>query len=266
MKWEVSLKGAIEIGDGWSTLNITSATEWDLKPLCLVITEGSDPLTSAVIYVYNFSTPDIFLASEIVANRSEKIICNISSLTVGGSIPSSINISLSMGSSILNSSHGISSVEYSFVAKPQEDGDDILCVAYLQVASEVLEKSANRTLKIVASPYNVSISTNLKVYKSGASLVVKCHAEGKPFPEFSWDLPSKVGVEYSDGNKTITIHPAQVNHNGTYRCLVHNVYGNNSAKVEILYEEMSRSLVVVWVMVSLVIIGILGVIIWYCRK
>ncbi|XP_053227594.1 sialic acid-binding Ig-like lectin 5 isoform X1 [Podarcis raffonei] len=237
LEWEVSVEGGIQKGDGWISLNITNVSEWELQPICIVQRAGFDSLdTNVVIYVYQFSTPVLNLTSKIVANHWEKIVCSIPSLKVrGSSSPSNVSIFLRKGSNVLKWERSIS-VEYSFLAKPQEDGDEILCEANLQVGSEVLQKSANRTLKIVASPYNVNISTNFTVYKTGAALVVKCHAEGKPFPEFSWDLPSQTGVEYSDNNKTITIPSAQKYHNGTYRCLVHNVYGDGLTEVDILYE------------------------------
>lgn len=87
-----------------------------------------------------------------------------------------------------------------------------------------------------ASPYNVSISATHVTYKVDAKIVVTCNAKGKPNPEYSWELPSEVNVEFSNSNKTVTITSAKELHNGTYRCLIHNIYGKNSAQIDIVFE------------------------------
>ncbi|KAH0628773.1 hypothetical protein JD844_010285 [Phrynosoma platyrhinos] len=215
-----------------------------------------------------FSTPDIYMASEIKNGHSDRIICNISSLRVRDQISPNINISLSRGTTLLNSSYGQSSLEYSLVANlNRDDGAEIICVAQVQVGSEVLNKSATRTLKVVASPYNVSVSTNHMTYQANTNIVVTCEAEGKPFPEFLWDLPPKASVEFSNNNRTLTIQSAQSFHNGTYRCLAHNMYGNKSAQIDILYQGKSRSWIVALVVVSLLaLVFIFGILWFHFRK
>ncbi|XP_062979172.1 hemicentin-2-like isoform X2 [Elgaria multicarinata webbii] len=268
MKWEAPLKHVNLKGVGWISLSIASVTEWSLEPICEVKGESMQHLAKAVTYVYQFSTPDIYLASEVVDGRSQSITCNVSSLRVGDSIPPNINISLTRGGKILNSTHGYPSAAYSFVANfQQDDGSEILCMASVQVGSEVLEKSVNRTLRIVASPYNVSVSTKVRTYKAGAHIVVTCNAKGKPSPEFSWDLPCKDGVEFSDNSKTVTIRSAESFHNGTYRCLAHNRYGKSLAEVDILFEDKSRSWITALVVVSLLAVVFIAGLFWYhCRK
>lgn len=94
-----------------------------------------------------FSSPEIHLASEVIAERREKIVCSISNLKLGNTIPP-INVTLLGDGHILNTSYSKSSVEYSFVAQPKQEGAEILCLASLQVGKEVLHKKANRTLKV----------------------------------------------------------------------------------------------------------------------
>ncbi|XP_042308510.1 vascular cell adhesion protein 1-like [Sceloporus undulatus] len=269
MEWEVSFARDVEEGEGWISLNIKNVTEWTPQPLCLAKYKGSGSIhTRAVIYVYEFSTPDIYLASEIKSGHSERIICNISSLRVRDQISPNVNISLIRGTILLNSSYGQASLEYSFVANlNRDDGEEIICAAQVQVGSEVLNKSATRTLKVVASPYNISISTNHMTYQANTNIVMTCEAEGKPFPEFLWDLPSKASVGFSNNNKTLMIHSAQSFHNGTYRCLAYNMYGKKSAQIDILFQERSRSWIVALVVVALLAVVFTVGIFWYhCRK
>ncbi|XP_044299648.1 intercellular adhesion molecule 1-like isoform X2 [Varanus komodoensis] len=154
MDWEVSLQGLKEEGKGWISLNVASVTEWNFQPLCLVKNAGPETLKKARVYVYRFSTPAIHVPSEIVDGRHERILCNISSLKVRDNISSNINITLSRGGDILNSSYSSQLVEYNFVPSlQQDDGAEILCVANVQVGSEVLEKSTNTTLGIVENSH-----------------------------------------------------------------------------------------------------------------
>ncbi|XP_008120634.2 intercellular adhesion molecule 3 isoform X2 [Anolis carolinensis] len=267
--WEVSFARDVKEGEGWISLNIKNVTEWTTQPLCVARYKESDSIhTRAVIYVYQFSTPDIYLASEIESGRLDKIICNISSLRVRDEISPKVSISLSRGATLLNSSYGEPSLEYSFVASlNRDDGAAIICMAWVEVGSEVLNKSATRTLNIVASPYNVSVSANPMMYKADVKIVVKCKAEGKPFPEFSWDLPSNSSVEFSSNIQILTINSAQSFHNGTYRCLARNIYGKKSAQIDILFQERSRSWIAAVVVVSLLAVVFTGGIFWYhCRK
>ncbi|XP_039184255.1 contactin-5-like isoform X2 [Crotalus tigris] len=215
-----------------------------------------------------FSTPVIYPVSEVLNDHLEKIVCNVSSLKVRGSIPSHSNISLSRDGHTLNSSHGKPSVEYNFVPNlEQDDGAEILCEANLLLGAQVLRKNANQTLKVVASPYNVSISATHVTYKVDSKIVVTCNAKGKPHPEYSWDLPSKVNVEFSNNNKIVTVHSAKEFHNGTYRCLIHNVYGKNSAQVDIVFEGKSRNWVIAPVITMLVLGSIIiGGVFYFCRK
>nr|XP_060616872.1 hemicentin-1-like [Anolis sagrei ordinatus] len=269
MDWEVSFERDVQEGEGWISLNIKNVTEWTTQPLCVAKFKGSGSIhTRAVIYVYQFSNPDIYLASEIESGHSDKIICNISSLRVRDQILPNVNISLSRGAILLNSSHGEPSLEYSFVPNLiRDDKTEIICMAQVEVGSEVLNKSATRTLNVVASPYNVSVLANPMMYKADAKIVVKCEAEGKPFPEFSWDLPSNSSVEYSNNIQILTIHPAQSFHNGTYRCLARNIYGTKSAQIDILFQERSRSWIAAVVVVALLAVVFTGGIFWYhCRK
>ncbi|XP_063150380.1 vascular cell adhesion protein 1-like isoform X2 [Candoia aspera] len=239
LRWEVALPSVTKKGDSRIDLYIANVTEWTLPLTCLVnYGDSNQTYTRKLIYVYQFSTPAIYPVSEVVNDHLEKIVCNISSLKVSDSIPPNINISLSRGGNILNSSNGKPSVEYNFVANlERDDGAEILCKANLLVGSQELRKNASRILKVVASPYNVSISATHVTYKVDAKIVVTCNAKGKPHPEFSWDLPSKADVEFSNSNKTVTIHSAKEIHNGTYCCLAHNVYGKNSAQIDIVFEE-----------------------------
>lgn len=97
-----------------------------------------------------FSTPVIYPVSEVLNDHVEKIVCNVSSLKVRGSIPSHSNISLSRDGNMLNNSHGKPSVEYNFVPNlEQDDGAEILCEANLLLGAQVLRKNANQTLKVV---------------------------------------------------------------------------------------------------------------------
>ncbi|XP_007441619.1 intercellular adhesion molecule 3-like [Python bivittatus] len=269
LRWEVALPSVTKKGDGWIDLYVANVTEWTLPLLCLVNYGVSNQTYARTeIFVYQFSTPAIYPVSEVVSDHLDKIVCNISSLKVSGSVPSNINISLSRGGSILNSSNGEPSVEYNFMANlEQDDGAEILCEANLLVGSQELRKNATRILKVVAKPYNVNISATHVTYKVDANIVVTCDAKGKPHPEFSWDLPPKADVEFSNGNKTVTIRSAKEFHNGTYRCLAHNVYGKNSAQIDIVFEGKSR----IWVIVPVMTVLVLGLIIivgvWYfCRK
>ncbi|XP_026549415.1 contactin-5-like, partial [Notechis scutatus] len=215
-----------------------------------------------------FSTPVIYPVSEVLSGHLEKIVCNISSLKVKGSLPTHSNISLSRDGNILNSSHGKPSVEYYFVPNvEQDDGAEILCEAILLLGSQVLRKNVNQTLKVVASPYNVSILATHGIYKVDAKIMVTCNAKGKPNPEYSWELPSKVNVEFSNSNKTVTIKSAKEFHNGTYRCLIHNVYGKNSAQIDIVFEGKSRNWVIAPVITMLVLgLIIIGGVFYFCRK
>ncbi|XP_034289790.1 uncharacterized protein LOC117675359 [Pantherophis guttatus] len=268
LRWEVALPFMLKKGDGWINLYITSVTEWALPLSCLVnYGDFNQTYTRKVIYVYEFSTPVIYPVSEVLNDHLEKIVCNISSLKVRGSIPSHSNISLSRDGKILNSSHGKPSVEYNFVPNLEhDDGAEILCQANLLLGSQVLRKNANQTLKVVASPYNVSISATHVTYKVDAKIVVTCNATGKPNPEYSWELPSKVNVEFSNSNRTVTINSAKEFHNGTYRCLIHNIYGKNSAQIDIVFEGKSRNWVIAPVITMLVLGAIIiGGVVYFCR-
>ncbi|XP_070592233.1 intercellular adhesion molecule 3-like isoform X2 [Erythrolamprus reginae] len=226
----------------------------------------------AVLLVFwvpsKFSTPVIYPVSEVLSGHLEKIVCNISSLKVRGHTPSHSNISLSRDGNTLNSTRGRQSVEYNFVPNLEhDDGTEILCEATLRLGSEFLTKNANQTLKVVASPYNVSISATQVTYKVDAKIVVTCNAKGKPEPEYSWELPSKVNVEFSNSNKTIIINSAKEFHNGTYYCLIHNIYGENTAQIDIVVEGKSRNWVIAPV-ITMVVVGaiIIAGVIYFCRK
>lgn len=95
-----------------------------------------------------FSTPDIFLPPHIVAGQQGNIICNISSLMVKGSVPTNVNLTLSIGGTVQKSSNGTQSMVYDFLPQPHQNGQAITCVATLQVGSEILEKGTNRTLEV----------------------------------------------------------------------------------------------------------------------
>ncbi|XP_054859125.1 vascular cell adhesion protein 1-like [Eublepharis macularius] len=265
LNWELSVRGDTQKGPGWISVSFVNITLWDFQPVCFG--DSAKAPTKMPIYLYQFSSPDIHLASEIIAGHWHTVVCNISSLKVRGQIPTNINISLSSGGRILNSSQGNSSVEYTSVAKLEQDGAEILCVAHLKVGREVLEKTANSTLKVAAQPHNISIISSVTAYKAGSNITVTCRAEGNPFPKFTWDLPSPVNVEYSNRNRTVTIHSAQSSHNGTYQCHAQNPYGSDLAHIDILYEGKSRNWVTAVVVVVVVSLLVTVFIIYYrCRK
>uniref|UniRef100_A0A6J0VJW5 Vascular cell adhesion protein 1-like isoform X1 n=2 Tax=Pogona vitticeps TaxID=103695 RepID=A0A6J0VJW5_9SAUR len=269
LNWEVSLEAKIQEGNGWISLAMKNVEEWKAQPLCWVKYEDSLLLsTRAVLYVYEFSTPTIQLASEIQQGHSENIVCNIPRLKVRDSTSPHRNISLSRGPDVLSSNNNKSSLEYSFVADLQKDDrTEIICEASVQVGSEVLRKQTRRVLNVVASPFNVSISANRERYKTNENIKVTCNATGKPFPEFSWHLPSTEGVEFSDNNRTIEISSAQSSHNGTYLCLANNIYGKKSARVDIVFEESTHSWIAAVVVVTLLAVLITaGVVLYRCQK
>ncbi|XP_066474493.1 vascular cell adhesion protein 1-like [Tiliqua scincoides] len=268
LDWEVSDKQNIQKGTGWVSLSIANVTEWDLEPSCFVRDNDDPILKKALIYVYQFATPDIFLPSHLVAGHQGKIICNISDLMVKGSIPTNISLTLSFGRTVQKSSNGTQSMEYSFVPQPHQNRQAISCVASLQVGSEVLEKRMNSTLKVEAIPYNISISGSHAMYMVGTNITLTCHAEGNPSPAFVWNLPNNSSVTYSENMNTITISSAQTSHKGIYQCKAQNKYGGRFAQVDILVEaEKSRSWVTAVVVVSVLAVVFGGGIIWYrCRQ
>lgn len=269
LDWEVFDKKNIKKGPRWIFLTIANVTEWKLEPSCFAKHDDLDPIPKkALIYVYQFSTPNIFLPSHLVAGHQGKIICNISSLMVKGSIPTNVHLTLSFGRTVQKSSNGTKSLEYSFVPQSHQNGQAIACVATLQVGSQILDKRTNSTLKVEARPHNVSISGSRAMYLVGANITVTCHAEGNPSPGFVWNLPNNSSVTYLDNMKTLTISSAQTSHKGTYQCVAQNKYGDSFAQVDIIVEaEKSRSWVTAVVVVSLLAVVCGGGIIWYrCRS
>ncbi|KAL8164481.1 UNVERIFIED_CONTAM: hypothetical protein K2H54_051823 [Gekko kuhli] len=265
LKWESSYPGDIQQGDGWTSVSFVNITDWKFQPLCFE-DPAKEPI-KVLVYLYQFSPPEIYLASSVVAGHSHVIVCNVSSLKVGDKTPHNVSLSLSSGGKTLNSSQNSSSVEYASVAQFEQDGAQIFCVAQLEVGKEVLEKTANSTLKVYAGPHNVSVMSSVGTYQAGLNITVMCHADGNPFPEFEWQLPSTDNVEFSDSNRRVTIRSAQSSHNGTYRCRAQNAYGNRWADVDILYEGTSRNWVTTVVVVVVVLVLALSVGICYiCRK
>ncbi|XP_077185881.1 vascular cell adhesion protein 1-like [Paroedura picta] len=256
LKWESSVQGGIQQADGWTSVSFDNITGWDFQPLCF---RGStqDPVRT-LVYLYQFSSPEIHLASDIMAGHWHTIVCNVSHWKVSDKAPHNIDLSLSSGGRILSSSQGSSSLQYASVAKLEQDGAEISCVARLELGQEVLQKTANGTLKVYAGPHNVTVSSSVSTYKAGSSITITCHADGNPDPEFAWKLPSRDNVEFSDSNRTITVRSAQGSHNGTYRCLVQNTYGNTSAELDLLYEGASRSWVPIVVVVVLALVFLFG--------
>uniref|UniRef100_A0ACB8ELK9 Uncharacterized protein n=1 Tax=Sphaerodactylus townsendi TaxID=933632 RepID=A0ACB8ELK9_9SAUR len=120
---------------------------------------------------------------------------------------------------------------------------------------------------MLSRPFNINLTSSVTSYKAGSSITVRCHADGKPFPEFTWVLPSVDNVEFSDYNRTVTIHSAQSPNNGTYQCRAQNTYGKTSAHIDILYEGKSRNWVTtVVVVVVLVLVASVFGICYLCRK
>ncbi|XP_026516410.1 intercellular adhesion molecule 5-like isoform X2 [Terrapene carolina triunguis] len=254
-------------GDGWVSLNISNLMDWNLEPLCYSI--NPQIIEKARLHVYRFSPPEIHLGAEMVAGHQEQITCNVSSL-VSGSSPSDINVTLSSGdNSTLNESRGSPAVRYSFVVRPTQHGQEIVCQAWLRVGLQVLSNSARATLKVWAPPHSVKVSVERLEFGVGANFTVRCSAEGNPPPELHWELPSNTSVELSDRGRRVTVRSAQRAHNGTYRCLAQNKYGASSGQVDVLVEVPPRSRIVIVAVVLGVIVflgGVALVVWWLVRK
>ncbi|XP_039370034.1 intercellular adhesion molecule 3-like [Mauremys reevesii] len=265
--WETSVTKVTNNGIGWMSLNISNLTVWDLEPLCYV--RSTHITEKARLHVYRFSLPEIHLGAKMVAGQQGRITCNVSSL-VSGSSPSDINVTLSSRGSTLNESRGSPAVGYSFMVQPTQHGQEIMCRAWLRVGHQVLSDSARATLHVWAPPHNVKVSVERLQFGVGANFTVWCSAEGNPPPEVHWELPSNASVELSDRGWTVTVRSAQRAHNGTYRCLPQNGYGNSSGHVDVLVEVSTvppRSWIVVVAMVlgATVVLGGVGVW-WRVRK
>ncbi|KAG6925998.1 intercellular adhesion molecule 3-like, partial [Chelydra serpentina] len=208
----------------------------------------------AALHVWGFSPPEIHLGAEMVAGHQEQITCNISSL-VSDSSPPDINVTLSSGGSTLNESRGSPAVEYSFVARPTQHGQEIVCQAWLRVGHQVLSESARAALHVWALPHSVNVSVERPEFGVGANFTVQCSAEGNPPPELRWELPSNASVELSEHGRTVTVPSAQLAHNGTYRCLARNKYGASSGHVDVLVKGPPRS----WIAVAAVVLGVIVV-------
>ncbi|XP_053145172.1 intercellular adhesion molecule 1-like isoform X2 [Hemicordylus capensis] len=249
-------------GTTWAAFQLVNVSEWDSTPKCYARCNETTTLQSATLTVYR-SPEQIVLdpLPEMEVGKEYNLTCRVTNVAPRRNL----TVTFLKGEMKLHQEAfkehsapeaGDVVATHSITAQLSDYGKEFSCQAALDLRPEgqLFEKaSSNQSLKTVG----------YMEYRAGEKIEVECHGEGSPLPEFEWEVPSSLKVVFSDSNKTLTIESAEKSHNGTYRCLAHNMYGSQSAQADIIFKDRSRSWVAPVVVVMLLAAVGIGAIVWY---
>ena len=112
--------------------------------------------------------------------------------------------------------------------------DHVACTSGVVLQQVPCPSTPSTTSLGTESAPQASTALRSIVVTRGEDVTLRCDASGSPKPSIQWrktgvnsSLPSAIlrGVTTEDHNAALTIHGADLNHEGAYQCFTYNVHG-----------------------------------------
>ncbi|XP_067877399.1 vascular cell adhesion protein 1-like isoform X2 [Heterodontus francisci] len=154
---------------------------------------------------------------------------------------------------------------FNFTASMSDNGQEYTCLAEVDLGSNTTKPITNSsvTLQTYYRPRDTTISVNDKkvsgfpVYISeGDEVTITCNSKGNPKPTFQWDVPRNGNSVETGPPGILHISHTTSEHQGIYKCIVANQYGNDEKEVNLRVkgEVSARSLAAMYTGLSSVAI------------
>ncbi|XP_068130497.1 vascular cell adhesion protein 1-like [Hyperolius riggenbachi] len=249
--WESRLqKRNTQYGSNWVSTEVL-VNDWETSGIVCLADNDDGTLQKSTVTVEAYALPvkvTIDIDEELEEGPIHEVTCTVYDVAP----VDKLKISAMKGSRVIDfatyeadTRRGKNTLaeSLSFTVSRRDNLQDFYCQATLELETveDNIVQSDSISVKTYAQPAVPSISVTPDVVKEGESLTLRCQSDGLPEPEYSWDVPLRANVTYSQDRSEVIIPKTTSAHNGTYTCMAKNQYGRTRAQETINIHEQPHA-------------------------